>query len=125
MSKKTIRYALKNKIIKGTLSELDFSKPYSIIFSTPPIVTNKLINENKDLIKNAVLFTETSSSKNKIKNNAFINKIENAILSHPIAGNEGSGIDASDINLFENKICILSPLKMTSKKSITKAQKLW
>ena len=45
-SKKTIRYALKNKIIKGTLSELDFSKPYSIIFSTPPIVTNKLINEN-------------------------------------------------------------------------------
>ena len=92
LSKKTITYAIKNKIIKGTFSNLDLSKPYSVIFSTPPIVTNKLVNENKDLIKNAVLFTETSSSKNKIKKNAFINKIENAILSHPIAGNEGSGL---------------------------------
>ena len=124
LSKKTITYAIKNKIIKGTFSNLDLSKPYSVIFSTPPIVTNKLVNENKDLIKNAVLFTETSSSKNKIKKNAFINKIENAILSHPIAGNEGSGIDASDIKLLKTKF-VFFPVENDVKNSITKAQKLW
>ena len=57
-SKKTITHAIKNKIIKGKFSDLDLSKPYSVIFSTPPIVTDKLVNENKDLIKNAVLFTD-------------------------------------------------------------------
>ena len=57
LSKKTITYAIKNKIIKGTFSDLDLSKPIQL-FSTPPIVTNKLVNENKDLIKNTVYFRD-------------------------------------------------------------------
>jgi prephenate dehydrogenase len=44
---------------------------------------------------------------------------------HPLAGSEKRGIDFARPDLFLNSLCILTPLKNTSKPALFKVKKLW
>ena len=49
----------------------------------------------------------------------------NFVPGHPIAGAEKSGVEASLVDLFQDKTVILTPLSTTSEKSLTTVRSLW
>lgn len=49
----------------------------------------------------------------------------NYVPCHPIAGSEKSGPSAARVNLFENAICVVSPLAKTDPKCVELVRQIW
>jgi len=47
------------------------------------------------------------------------------VPAHPIAGTEHSGVDASFAELFDNRLCVLTPVKETRPEAVQAIQNMW
>ena len=127
-SKEVSLYLEKNFSFKVTKSIDEAVKDSDLVIISAPLSSYKeILLSMKSSLKKNVILTDTGSAKkevNKIVNNFNLDNV-NWIASHPIAGTEFSGPEAGSAELFENRWCILSADKNTSKGEILKLEKFW
>ena len=113
-------------IVLNEFNEITNIKPDLIIVATPPKSSAKIL---LDLVKNNSLVSstiiDTASTKGFIHNKLQKMKVENIVLSHPMAGSHKSGIDAAKEDLFDNKKTIIINAFDVSEARIAKAKILW
>ena len=129
--KKSIKNALDNQSIQGSLYSLDDleNAEYEdsvVIIATPPSVTNGILKSLEFLFNTSVSITDTTSTK------SFLNKTlqefnfpKNFIFSHPLAGSHLSGEKNSVANLFDGKSTILSYHESVASQHIDRVKSLW
>ncbi len=101
--------------ILGELTEDDL-----VILATPVKGISKYFNR----LSRRTLVVDVGSTKASIVRTAAKKGIR-FVGSHPIAGTEKSGAKAGEMDLFQNKRCVLTPTRLTHKADIRKVQKLW
>ncbi len=111
-SKETIESALKKKIIKKGFLEISSEalKDVDILFiCTPLSLIKEKIKEIAKVVKHDLLLSDVGSTKFDICNYAkkVLPKNITFIGGHPMAGNEYSGFNYSDENLFKNCAWVL------------------
>ena len=127
----SIRNALDNQLIQGSLHTLDDlgNSKYEdslVIISTPPSVTADILRSLDFLFNTSVTITDTTSTKtslNKILQE--FNFPENFLFSHPVAGSHLSGEKNSDTDLFNGKSTILSYHESAGSQHIDRVTSLW
>lgn len=90
--------------------------PVSKILSLAPVISG--------LIKKDCLVFDVGSSKANIARK-LSRLFPFFVGAHPLAGSEKRGIKFARPDLFLNSLCILTPLKNTSKNAFLKVKKLW
>ena len=128
---KSIKNALQNKSIQGSLNSLNDleSSEYEdslIIISTPPNVTNNILKSLDFLFNSSMTITDTTSSKSSLnKTLKEFHFPENFIFSHPVAGSHLSGEENSVADLFDGKSTILSYYDSVTSKHVDRVKSLW
>jgi prephenate dehydrogenase len=127
----SIRNALDNQLIQGSLHSLDDlgNSKYEdslVIISTPPGVTADILRSLNFLFNTSVTITDTTSTKtslNKILQE--FNFPENFLFSHPVAGSHLSGEKNSAADLFKGKSTILSYHGSAASQHVDRVTSLW
>ena len=127
----SIRNALDNQLIQGSLHTLDDlgNSKYEdslVIISTPPGVTADILRSLNFLFNTSVTITDTTSTKtslNKILQE--FNFPENFLFSHPVAGSHLSGEKNSATDLFKGKSTILSYHGSAESQHVDRVTSLW
>jgi prephenate dehydrogenase len=127
----SIRNALDNQLIQGSLHTLDDlgNSKYEdslVIISTPPGVTADILRSLNFLFNTSVTITDTTSTKtslNKILQE--FNFPENFLFSHPVAGSHLSGEKNSAADLFNGKSTILSYHGSAASQHVDRVTSLW
>ena len=127
----SIRNALDNQLIQGSLHTLDDlgNSKYEdslVIISTPPGVTADILRSLNFLFNTSVTITDTTSTKtslNKILQE--FNFPENFLFSHPVAGSHLSGEKNSATDLFKGKSTILSYHGSAASQHVDRVTSLW
>jgi len=98
-----------------------------IIIAAPLSSYEDIILKIKDSLKNGSILTDVGSVKENVISLIDKNVPKNVswISSHPIAGTEESGPEAGFSELFENRLCILTPSKKVSDKDIKLLETFW
>ena len=127
-SSKVTDYLKKNFSIEVCNNISNVVKNSDLVIIASPLSSYKeiLLSIQSNLKENVIL-TDTGSAKkevNKIISNLNLKNV-NWIASHPIAGTEYSGPEAGFATLFNNRWCILSADKKTSKDKINELEKFW
>jgi len=127
-SSKATDYLKKNFSIEVCNNISNAVKDSDLVIIASPLSSYKeiLLSIQSNLKENVIL-TDTGSAKkevNKIISNLNLKNV-NWIASHPIAGTEYSGPEAGFATLFNNRWCILSADKKTSKDKINELEKFW
>ncbi|MDQ0272052.1 prephenate dehydrogenase [Cytobacillus purgationiresistens] len=109
-----IEKALKYKIIDAAAQSLEEGARTAdlIILSTPVIESKKTIEKLAQMkLKEHVIVTDTGSAKGEIVDAAIrcFNNQVTFIGGHPMSGSHQSGVDNSDLHLFENAYYLLTP----------------
>lgn len=121
-SQETVDKALSLGIANEASTDTEILKDADIVFVCTPI--NKTVEtiEKIAAISNA-LITDTASIKEPIVD-YFKDKSINFIGSHPMAGTENKGIDASVDNLFDGAKWVITPYENTPNENIEALQKV-
>ena len=116
--------AIERKLATYVTTDLNVLKECSIIFLALPI--RNLINPKKELIETIpqdAIITDVGSIKEPI-----INTWESVhrlfVGSHPMAGNEFKGVNAGNVNLFDNSKWIITKTTRTDEEAVKKLSKL-
>ena len=99
-----------------------------VVIATPVGSFELILHELKPLVTKNMIVTDVGSTKSSIADSAknILNELlSNFIPTHPIAGKEKSGFEASDAGLFLNKKVIITPLDINLAKSINTIKKMW
>ena len=125
-NKSHLNYAIKSKIIIGSLEKIDSTKKLFIIVALPPKILLSNFDKFLNLFHKADFVTDCTSVKGSLLNKIRKNKLESKfILSHPIAGSEKSGFLNSNEDLFKDKISIISKHKGLATSTLIKCKELW
>ena len=99
-----------------------------VIICTPvgsiPEILKRIISVSDE----GTIITDVGSVKSEIcyvGDDCTTNAKAEFIGSHPMAGSENSGMKYADINLFEEKPCIVTPTKKSSRNTVDKTMKFW
>jgi len=98
-----------------------------IVLCTPVTTIVPLIQSMVAEIRSGTLITDVGSVKEPVVKEAEKVVPEGMFFvgSHPIAGGENSGLEASTANLYEGAKCIVTPTEKTDKKALEKINALW
>ena len=98
-----------------------------IVFATPMPVTRRLAAEWFPAVPKGCLITDLGSVKGgNVSELTELSPPECGYASsHPLCGLEMSGVSAADPDLFEGRLCILTPVPKTKKRALSEVQKLW
>jgi prephenate dehydrogenase len=98
-----------------------------IVLCTPVSTIVPLIQSMIPGILPGTLITDVGSVKDPIIKEAekLIPKGIYFVGSHPIAGGENSGLEASTADLYQKARCIVTPTEKTDKKALEKISALW
>ena len=128
-TKKTINKAKKLKLGNFYTNDLEKSvKNSDLIIICTPLSTYKTILERiSDSIMPGAILSDVGSVKSNVVEifSKFQNKNFHIIPAHPIAGTEKSGPEVGFAELFENRWCVLTPIRRNDKESLNKIKKLW
>ena len=98
-----------------------------VILATPVSSFVKIINDIRPYLKKGSIVIDVGSVKL-----GFLIEVENLLPkgvhfvgTHPIAGTEKSGVEASFLKLFQGAKCIITPTPKTNKKALDKVVELW
>ncbi len=125
--KSSIRKAMKlGAIDRGGLCIEDCVKDAEfVVISTPaclvPGYTAKVLSLNPDCI-----ITDVASTKSDILRD--ISKLrgkERFIGSHPMAGSEKSGVEFARDNIFQDSVCVITPVKWTNNRFLKIVSGFW
>jgi prephenate dehydrogenase len=109
----------------------DFSEAVSdadlIVLCTPVSTILPLIQNLVPQVKPGALITDVGSVKDSVVHGADKVVPEGIFFvgSHPIAGGENSGLEASNANLYQDAKCIVTPTDKTNTKALGKISALW
>jgi len=100
-----------------------------VIFSVPVLSIEEAISQISSILnaKN-ILYTDTLSVKSTILNSLKEldkNILSKFVLSHPIAGSEKSGFNASSPSLFQDRLSIICPNEENLEKDVSKVENFW
>ena len=98
-----------------------------IVICTPVSTIVPLIQNLISQVKPGALITDVGSVKDPIVHGAdkLIPEGKFFVGSHPIAGGENSGLEASTANLYQDAKCIVTPTEKTDKTAMEKISALW
>tara|TARA_Y100001970_G_scaffold189795_1_gene230709 strand:+ start:1922 stop:2788 length:867 start_codon:yes stop_codon:yes gene_type:complete len=100
-----------------------------VIFSVPVLAAEKAISQVSPMINTKnILYTDTLSVKSSILNTLKeldTNIFSKFVLSHPIAGSEKSGFNASSSSLFKDRLSIICPHENNSEKDVSRVEDFW
>jgi len=124
--KEALKKAVRGKIVdKGYLDIASAVKEAElVIFAVPVYEIIKVAEAIKDLIPSGALVTDIGSTKSQI-----VKKLSGIyphyVGAHPLAGSEKKGAEFSSPDLFEGKITVLTPTKITNVKAANTMKKFW
>lgn len=128
-SRENLEKAQALKIIDHCPSNLEeaVSDADLIVLCTPVSTIVPLIKDIIAKVRPGTLITDVGSVKGPIVNETDELMPEGICFvgSHPIAGGENSGLEASTANLYENAKCIVTPTDKTNKSALEKISALW
>ena len=130
----TLQTALANGVIDS--AELDLAAALKgadcVVVATPTILAETIIIQALELLPSTVAVTDVASVKGNIADalTGHFDKVpSNAILGHPIAGSEQSGVSAAKDDLYQNHRVILindpASSPQTDPVLLTKVSQLW
>ena len=100
-----------------------------VIFSVPVLSIQEAMHQINIMINTEnVIYTDTLSVKSSILNTLKTldrTVLERFVLSHPIAGSERSGFEASSATLFNQKLSIICPHEDNSELDVSKIEDFW
>lgn len=98
-----------------------------IVLCTPVSTIVPLIKDIASQVKPGTLITDVGSVKGPIVADADASVPDGVFFvgSHPIAGGENSGLEASTADLYQDKKCIISPTEATQPEALEKISALW
>ena len=98
-----------------------------IVLCTPVTTIIPLIQNMISKIRPGTLITDVGSVKEPIVKEAekLVPKGVFFVGSHPIAGGENSGLEASTANLYQGAKCIVTPTDKTNNSALEKISALW
>ena len=98
-----------------------------IVLCTPVTTIIPLIQNMIASIRPGALITDVGSVKDPIVKEAekLVPKGVFFVGSHPIAGGENSGLEASTANLYQGAKCIVTPTDKTNNSALEKISALW
>ena len=98
-----------------------------VVLCTAVSTIAPLIKEMIADLRPGTLITDVGSVKESVVTDADKIIPENIFFvgSHPIAGGEKSGLEASSASLYQNAKCIVTPTEKTDKKALEKISALW
>ena len=73
--------------------------------------------------RSSILLTDAGSVKGPIC--AELSDVPNFLGAHPIAGSHRQGFEAADANLFEGKLCVLTPQASASASDLARLERFW
>lgn len=116
-------------IIDGYSVQVDdtVSKADLIVVATPVGIIIDWIKKMIPFLKKETIVTDVGSVKKQIVDRVeeFIPDSFYFVGSHPIAGTENSGFEASFPTLFEGRKCIITPVATTNPKALERVKELW
>jgi len=130
----TLQTALANGVIDS--AELDLAAALKgadcVVVATPTILAETIMIQALDLLPSTVAVTDVASVKGNIADalTGHFDKVpSNAILGHPIAGSEQSGVSAAKEDLYQNHRVILindpASSPQTDPVLLAKVSQLW
>ena len=128
-NKKSLDYALKNKMIDHAVYDYkSIPNPDLIIICTPLSSYLDIVKQILASVNNKTIITDIGSSKGIIHNK--VTKLVNTtnctfLSSHPMVGSECSGIKNHTKDLYNNKVVFLIDKHRTSKATYTKVRNFW
>jgi len=103
-------------------------KPDSLIIFCTPIdhITNFFQSSKVNFDKTSII-TDAGSTKNSICKAAqkYLPEEMTFIGSHPIAGSEKQGFEHALSDLFQNRLCVITPDEKTDETAITSLKEFW
>ncbi len=99
-----------------------------IIITTPVGVIEQVFKQLQPFWNEQAIYTDAGSTKGSVIAAAqavFGEVPANFVPAHPIAGAESSGVQASRVDLYDNKRLILTPVASTSNKAVSKISDFW
>ena len=98
-----------------------------LVFAAPGEVTAALSQEWMSGAPPGCLITDLSSVKSDLP--AALTSLTGPsryyVSSHPMCGSERSGVEAARSDLFRGRLCFLTPVAKTKKRSLREIQSLW
>ncbi len=99
-----------------------------VVVATPTILAESLLVKVLEFVPSSVAVTDVASVKGNIVNalSEHFGKVpSNAILGHPIAGSEQSGVAAAKDDLFQNHRVILISDADTDSRALEQVRSMW
>lgn len=98
-----------------------------LVFATPIGVTVRLAPDWFAEAPPGCLITDMISVKGKVVENltGLVGPRRYYAGSHPLCGSEETGVGAARADLFDGKLCLITPVPKTKKHAIGEVQKLW
>ena len=125
-SKSNYQMSLKLKLIDGKLDDNNISDMDVVLISVPVDETVKILPDVLNKIGNKTLVIDVGSTKNQICKSVSDHKNRKQFLAtHPIAGTENSGPNASVSGLYFGVTNILCEIEKTEKYFLEKAMKIF
>ncbi len=98
-----------------------------VIIGTPVRAIVPIVEDLMPHLSAGTLVTDVGSVKASIVDAAQSCASEGVVFigGHPIAGTENSGFESSCAGLFENRVCVLTPVESSSAESVARLERLW
>ncbi len=99
-----------------------------VIICTPVGVMQQIFSMLKPFWNEHTVYSDAGSTKASVlaaARSVFTEVPTNFIAAHPIAGAENSGVEASVVDLFDNKRVVLTPIKSSSTDALNKMITFW
>lgn len=125
LHKESLNLALKMKAIdRGSLS-LDIVKGADFLILAAPVgEIIKLAKQISRVAGRECLVTDVGSTKREIAS-LLQDSFPNYVGSHPLAGSEKRGIVNAQADIFENSLCILTPVEKTEARALARIKSFW
>lgn len=98
-----------------------------VVVAVPVLKTGETIKKAASGLTSPCIITDVGSVKKAIIDEceAALPKGITYVPGHPIAGTENSGVEAAMANLYNERVCILTPTSNTPQTDIAKIREMW
>ncbi len=107
-----------DQVVEGVRTALAGRTPHSA-----PATSRLERTANRSPLSSKLLLTDAGSVKGPICE--ALADVSNFIGAHPIAGSHRQGFEAADANLFEGKVCVLTPLPSADADRVHRLERFW
>jgi prephenate dehydrogenase len=113
-------------IDKVALTIKDIAINCDFIFIAIPVLSiPEVLKEISYYVNEKTIVTDGGSTKHFVRECHKYFKYANFVGGHPVAGTEKSGPEAGFAELFENSVCIVTPIDVTDKEKLDITVRVW